>query len=207
MRWVYYNIQEIGIMRYFPLMILCIMSLLCRNSPAEAIVILKSLELFLPPFVIFWIIPLFFNYVNAGTREVYLSYPCSRKKQGILRVMLFMLLFDGFLAAAFFVAVSSWKEYSLYLLILCVQSFFYASLGFLMIVTTKNIVISIGIILGYVGLQVLDTSHIFYIISLSFSSVYNRKLDNIILKLIIVFAISTLLLIYAQRRFDRLEVV
>lgn len=205
MRWVSYNIQEMGILRYFPLMILCIMSLLCRNSPAEAIVILKSLELFLPPFVIFWIIPLFFNYVNAAAREVYLSYPCSRKKQGILRVILFMLLFDGFLTAAFFAAVRSWKEYSLYLLILCVQTFFYAALGFFMIVTTKNIVISIGIILAYVGLQVLDTSHIFDMISLRFSGIYHGKSSTVILKLSIVFAISAFLLVHAQQRFERLE--
>lgn len=207
MRWFYYNFQEIGIIRYIPLMVLLIMSLLCRNSPAETMVILKSAELFLPPFVIFWVIPLFFNYVNADTREVYLSYPCSRKKQGILRIILFMLLFDIFLTTAFFVAIHSWKEYSLYLLILCVQSLFYASLGFLLIVITKNIVISIGIILGYVGIQVLDTSHIFKTISLKFSDIYNGQMGDVILKLIVVFSISIFFLVSAQRRFECLEVV
>lgn len=207
MRWFYYNFQDIGTIRYIPLIALFIMSLLCRNSPADTIVILKSVELFLPPLVICWVIPLFFNYVNADTREVYLSYPCSRKKQGILRVIFFVLLFDVFLAAAFFVAIHSWKEYSLYLLIVCVESYFYASLGFLLIVITKNIVISIGMVLGYVGIQVLDTSHVFQIISLGFYDMYYGQMGNVILKLIIVFSIATLFLVIAQRRFDCLKVV
>lgn len=207
MKWIYYSFQEMGIIRYIPIITLCVMSLLCRNSLAETTVILKAFELFLPPFAIFWIIPLFFNYVNAGTKEVYLSYPYSRKRQGMLRVLLIMLWFDFFMLVAFFIAISSWKEYCLYLLILCVQTFFYVSLGFLLIVMTKNIVVSIGIILAYVGLQVLDSSHIFYLIGLCFYDIINGPIHYIVLKMAIIFIISMFFFVHAQRRFDCMDIV
>lgn len=207
MRWIYYNFRELGMIQYIPVLILLGMTMLCKKSPAETNIILKSFELFLPPLISLWIIPLFYSYVNEDTREVYLSYSCSRKKQGVFRILLFEGIYAIILILAFCFSISSWEDYLYYIPILIVQSFLYACIGFELIVMTKNIVTSIGIILAYVGIQILDTNHTFSLVGVCFYDMLQEGFFSISLKLIVELAIGIFFLLSAQRNFEKMNAV
>jgi len=207
MRWTYYNFRELGVIKYIPVFIMIGMTVLCRKSTAEAEIILKSFELFLPPLVSLWIIPLFYNYVSEGARELYLSYPCAREKTGAFRVLIFAGIYAVLLNLAFYLAVPGWRGFLVYILIFAVQSFLYASAGFLLIVLTKNTVVSMGIILAYAGIQVLDNGRVFSAVSVCFYDMISEGIPVIAFKLIMELVIGTVLLLAAQRHFEKMEVI
>lgn len=206
MKMIYYDFRRLEAFRVIPIAVVCILSLLSMRSTAEEIVILKSMELFLTPLVTWWIVPCFFNYVNEDTREAYLSYPYSRYALGIFRILFWSFIYYVLLLAAFLVRAGRQEGYGLYFLIFMVQVMFYACFSFFLIIYTRNIVLSFGVIWGYVGVQVLDANHRFSGMSVCFYEIFYEGLQAIAMKGIIILVFSMFFMLYAQMRFNRMEV-
>lgn len=202
-----YDFRGMGVMRLIPFIALGLMTVLCFHSRADALIILKAYELFLPAFVVFWIVPLFFNYINPGTQEMFLSYSCSRSRQGIFRVLAFSSFYIVCMWVAYFLTISEWRAYWIYLFLFALQIIFYAAFSFWLVVTIKNEIVSFGVIWSYAGIQILDVSHTFSMIGNCFYDLFESGMRYVLVKAVLFILISGLLLADAQKRFRQMEAV
>jgi hypothetical protein len=197
-------LRELGFIKYIPVIIMFGLAVLFQKSTADTLIKIRSLELFFPPLISLWIIPLFNNYVNEDTGEMFLSYPFSRKKQGAARVLLFTGIYLLLLYLSYIISISFDKSYWFYLFFMTVQCFFFAGISFLLIIKTRNIVVSMEIVLAYAGIQALDVNNTFLIIEVYFyNNIYGDPI-LLIIKVLMEMFLGSLFLVSGQRSFDKM---
>ena len=209
-RLLWYDMKEMGISRFLPIVLLGGLFLFSQSLKSNPDGILRMLELFLPSICAWWIIFLFHNYVEDEGAEVFCAYPTSRRFLGIIRVLIFYFLYLVVLLVFLISMCKSgcikWQILGLYFMQLSVQSLFYGSCGFYFILRTKSTLWSIAMILSIAALTIWGNLPIINsLITLRFYSNENMRFENMWLNMVIILCISAFILYQGQRRFVQYE--
>lgn len=140
--------------------------------------IIPALEFFFPVFAAWWSIFIFQDILEEPGGEIIFSYSISRLQLGIIRVVSFFILYlilmiimllviDHLCIADLFLSLA---------LQLGTESFFFAGLGFLAMVTTLNTGWALTIVVIYSCTQILTAGHMLPFINIY---IFNDKLLTI----------------------------
>lgn len=195
-----YSYKEIKKIIVVTVIVFMLFGFICNTGDAAFIQIIKAYEMFLLPFMGCWSISGFVDFVDSETREVFLSYSRSRMTIGLIRILSLTLGFIFLCTLLFWGTFFGENINRIYFVGICAEIFFWSSLGYLLLMTLRNIMVSISIIWIYTAIQILDVQHYFKIISIY---VYDCDgVASIILKTVLLFILSGLLAIIAQKRFS-----
>lgn len=103
----------------------------------------------------------------------------------------------------FFIPFSELEMKEIYYFCTMTEIIFWSSMGYYLVICTRNIILSISVIWIYTATQVLDVEKYF-----AFIAIYLYPYDTIseiITKGIILLVISAILLFIAQKRFNNLK--
>lgn len=201
-RLFYIYFKELGYIKYITFVIIMILGLFCRLGEAETTIILKSFEMFLLPFSAWWIIQGFYNYVDESAKEIYLSYPLSRFFSGIFKLVCYYIIFFSLIITVF-LYINREEVSIIYIIALLSESLLWIGIGFFLVVFTKNIVLSLGIVWGYVAIQVLDIDKYFKNICIYFYDI--NYFSALISKIIVIDILALFLMLLAQGRFHKMN--
>ncbi|SDX11048.1 hypothetical protein SAMN05444487_11079 [Marininema mesophilum] len=154
-----YDWRSMGVFAYVPLGISIFVFLILLLMGSDLSRVIQFSEMSLPLFASWWSILLMQEFLEQEGNETLFSYPLSRYKMGILRVFLFWGLY--ILVIAWVIGAKQWVDspaphfFSSLFLQLGYESLFYAMVGFLLIVLTKNTVWAMGIMFVYTSTQFL----------------------------------------------------
>ncbi|OYD08992.1 hypothetical protein [Paludifilum halophilum] len=162
--------KSMGILAYVPVAVVALLTgYYTIDPPHDIFYVIRTLEMSVPVFASWWSIFLMQEYVEGVGGETLFSYPLHRWKMGTLRILIFWMLYLSIVAVLLgwvqFLMPDTDLFFSL-LIELGIQSFFFAGLGFLFIVVTKNTSWSMGLVIVYTstlltGGNLIPVSNIF----------------------------------------------
>ena len=175
----------------------------CVMSRPDKMVIMRALESFILPFSGCWVAQGLYSFVREETRELFLSFPVPRKYNGLVRILLYYVVFSILVLAFMFFSpninnllVADW-------LVLLSEISFWMSLGFLITITTHQIIASYAAIWAYAAAQILDSEKHFKALSILY---YPEDSGTLVIhKYGCVIIISILLILFTQSRFEKME--
>lgn len=188
---------------FITLIIYCIMGIICNFGDSKDIQVLKTYEMFLLPFIACWIIYSFWDYVDKNICEIFLSYPKSRLAISFSKISYMLMLYIIMYSILFFISFSSLEMKLVYYFGTISEIIFWSSAGYYLVVCTRNIIFSIAIVWIYTATQVLDVEKYFTFIAIYLYS-YDT-ISEIISKCVILLIISAILLLVAQKKFNKMR--
>ncbi|MFC4775916.1 hypothetical protein ACFO9Q_03875 [Paenibacillus sp. GCM10023252] len=165
-----------------------------------------SISLAVPPLAAWWSIYLMQHLLEEQGGEVLFSYPISIRILGLGRVLLFYLVFE----LALFILILGVCSYQIgyafnFFVQLSIQSLFFASLGFMAMVYTKNTSWSLFIVATYASTQILTNGIVMPLINVYFFRDRILLMEEIWGKLFIITLLSIGVLLTAQHSLNRTE--
>lgn len=185
------------------LIIYSIIGIMCNFGDSKDIQVLKTYEMFLLPFVACWIIYSFWDYVDKNICEIFLSYPKSRLAISFSKITYMLVLYIIVYSILFLISFSELEMKSIYYFGTIAEIIFWSSVGYYLVICTRNIILSISVIWIYTATQVLDVEKYFSLIAIYFYP-YDT-ISEIIIKGGILLIISVILLFVAQKKFDNMK--
>lgn len=185
------------------LIIYSIIGMMCNFGDSKDIQVLKTYEMFLLPFVACWIIYSFWDYVDKNICEIFLSYPKSRLAISFSKITYMLVLYIIVYSILFLISFSELEMKSIYYFGTIAEIIFWSSVGYYLVICTRNIILSISVIWIYTATQVLDVEKYFSLIAIYFYP-YDT-ISEIIIKGGILLIISVILLFVAQKKFDNMK--
>ena len=185
------------------LIIYSIIGMMCNFGDSKDIQMLKTYEMFLLPFVACWIIYSFWDYVDKNICEIFLSYPKSRLAISFSKITYMLVLYIIVYSILFLISFSELEMKSIYYFGTIAEIIFWSSVGYYLVICTRNIILSISVIWIYTATQVLDVEKYFSLIAIYFYP-YDT-ISEIIIKGGILLIISVILLFVAQKKFDNMK--
>lgn len=193
-------LRELGYLKYIMYAVVIVISLFCGLNEILPLSVFETFEMFIFPLSGWWMIQEFYSYIDEDEREVFLSYPISRRYVGRLKYICTLLCFSipVIVIMAFLVGEQSRPIFYLEMIS---ESVFWISCGFFLIVFIRNIVISVGIVWIYASIQILDVSGSFRPISICY---YFVDASAAPMKMAVLFAIAVVLYLVSQKKFKRM---
>ena len=185
------------------LIIYSIIGIMCNFGDSKDIQVLKTYEMFLLPFVACWIIYSFWDYVDKNICEIFLSYPKSRLAISFSKITYMLVLYIIVYSILFLISFSELEMKSIYYFGTIAEIIFWSSVGYYLVICTRNIILSISVIWIYTATQVLDVEKYFSLIAIYFYP-YDT-ISEIIIKGSILLIISVILILVAQKKFDNMK--
>ena len=191
--------KELGYLKYVIYAVTVGLAVFCWGNGIQPLSILESFEMFIFPLSGWWVIQEFYSYVDEEEREVYMSYPLSRRYIGIIG---YTCAFSLFAVPAVMILACLLRQQNsvLFYGTMFSEILVWISMGFFFVMMTKNIVVSVGIIWIYASMQILDISGSFRPISICFYFV--SDIHIMFRKMIVLFFIAAALSISAQKKFE-----
>ncbi|MBM7602715.1 hypothetical protein JOC75_000685 [Metabacillus crassostreae] len=188
----FFEIKSMGLSAILPL--LALLFLVFFNYSELGPEIARKLSIFIEfvicPLAAWWCMYLFIDYYEDNMGEVLFTYPVSIFFHGVLRALMFLLCFLALFIICLFLISQRHEEilFSIQVLQYIPQSILYGALGFCLIVLTRNIVIPILCIVGYVagkyftgGSKLMPVYNImFFDIESSYQLLLEKALINIV---------------------------
>ncbi len=213
-RLIYYDYKEMGIIMFVPVLTIITVTVYGINLYFETpeiqntkatIMILNLLQFFVPPLASWWIIIAFHKYVDEEGTEVVFSYGLPYKVIGIGRIVFFLIAFCIIvlisIAVLFITNVCNFELLAITYLILAIQSLFYSSCGFILILCCKNTVSSIAVILIIAFFSIWKNVPIISnYLSVTVFMQSQMSIEKIYIKLIFIVFISISFLYKAQKK-------
>ena len=185
---VRFEIKSMGISFFLP--IVGLLFLLFFNYTDSGPDFVRKLSLYIEfiicPMAAWWCSYLFLDYYEENLEEILFTYPVSMVFHGILRVFVFLALYlPGFFIVM--VAISLTHE-TMLLKTQIIQYFpqciLYAAIGFLLMVTSRNIIVPILSITGYIAVKYFTSGSelfpIYNIMAFGFDNSSQYLLDKFI---------------------------
>lgn len=163
-------------------------------------------EVLLPVFAAWWSVFMFQDILEEEGSEVIFSYPVSRWRLGVERVLMFLCLYLLLIVIEslymFWISGTNW---TVNLIQYSSQSFFYACLGFLLMAILRNCSWAILVIASYASFQILTRGNILPVSSIYFFDVREPALSAIAGKLLIIIIMGAVMLLVSQYILGRTE--
>lgn len=185
------------------LIVYSIIGILCNFGDSKDIQVLKTYEMFLLPFVACWIIYSFWDYVDKNICEIFLSYPKSRLAISFSKITYMLVLYVIVYSILFLISFSELEIKTIYYFGTITEIIFWSSIGYYLVICTRNIILSMAAIWIYTATQVLDVEKYF-----AFIAIYVYPYDTIseiITKCFVLLVISVILLSVAQKKFNNMK--
>lgn len=198
-----YILQEEKMIIIITLIVYGFLGGLCNLGGAAQILILKTYEIFLIPFVACWSIYAFWDYVDNDVYEVYLSYPKSRLIISFSKIAVVLMLYLIMYSILFWYTFTELDIRAIYYIGTTGEIFFWTAIGYCLIICSRSIIISIASVWIYTAIQILDVEKHF-----SFMAIYLYVYDNanaIVIKAGILLMISVILITITQLKFNRMK--
>ncbi|MDL4839493.1 hypothetical protein [Aquibacillus rhizosphaerae] len=154
---VMFEIKSMGISFYLPIAVL--LYLLVLNYTGSGPDFIRRLSLFIEfivcPLAAWWSIYLLLDYYEEGLEKLLFSYPVSVLFHGLIRVLLFLFIYlIGVLLVLFAISLThNTMGLKSQLLQYYPQCLLYAAVGFFLMVATRNIIVPLLSITGYVAVK------------------------------------------------------
>lgn len=159
--------MALGKSAYIPFLVDVLLIMYCRLFENQRIISI-ALQAVLPVVAAWWCIICFYNLVEEDGNEVFFSYPINRWWIGIGRCLSFYMLYIITIYIIILLCGVDIVIIKSVFIQLIIQSFFYVSLGFMLVLITTNTGVSIGLVIGYCTFQLLSQGKV-----LSFINIYN----------------------------------
>ncbi|XQY90219.1 hypothetical protein ACNRWW_11755 [Metabacillus sp. HB246100] len=150
-----FEAKSMGLSAILP--IISLLFLVFFNYSEQGPEITRKLSIFIEfvicPLSAWWCIYLFIDYYEDNMEEVLFTYPVSIFFHGILRTLIFLFSFIAFFLICLIPLSYRHEEflYSMQVLQYIPQCILYGSLGFCLMIISRNIVIPLLCIVGYVA--------------------------------------------------------
>lgn len=178
--------------------------LMCLCSNANSMQILKIYEMFLLPHSACWAIYSLLDYIEPNIREVFLSYPKSRLSMGFGKATYMSFIFIILFGILFFLSFPHMQESFLYFSALCIEIIFWSYLGFFLIVTSQNVILSMSLIWIYTAIQILDIEKYFETLSIY---MYNcDSMNSIMSKISVLLLLGFTFAFRGHKKFSKMTV-
>ena len=171
---------------------------------SEYDLLLDNIQFLATPVAVWWILYSFYYYVEDEGAEVYFTYSISRKYLGIGRICFFYSIYIVLIS---FLLLSCNQLKVQFLLPLCIQGYILCTFSFFCILSFRSIVLSLGSIVIYVFANMLNPSLANSFFSIYFNYSIDMKLQDVIIKSIILFIAGTYLLLKAQYKLDHFQFI
>lgn len=159
-----------------------------------------------PVFSAWWVIMLFHSCVEDDGAEAFYSYCYSRKILGIGRIAALTVIFVALLMlsgiAFLSVGIIRFDQLLPFVLILSVQSLFFESAGYLIIMAVRNMLWSFSAILLLSYINIWGFPGIGQYLNIEIDISGGMGLGQILPKLTVIAVLSAILAVIAQRLFD-----
>ena len=197
-----YDFKGMGYNSIVPIIAIIFISIYARMITDSMYPVMIFLERFAPVFASWWIIQSIYLYVEKETCEIFLSYSYSRIEFGVVRVSILLFAYTILI----FLATCHLNIFNIYVwLQLTVQSFFYASLGFFLVIYLQNGLWSTAIIFIVFALNCLNEYFGSSIFGAQFYNIQPVTLYDITSPGIRILIVSTILLILAQYKLLKVQ--
>ncbi|MDQ0232715.1 hypothetical protein [Metabacillus malikii] len=186
-----FELKTMGLSAVLPIIAFLILVFLNYTDQGPEITRMLSIliEFVICPLAAWWCIYLFIDYYEDNMEEVLFTYPVSALYHGVLRSLIFLTCFLVIFTVCLILISQKHEEilFSMQVLQYLPQCLLYGAIGFSLMVVTKNIVIPILCIVGYVagkyftgGSKLFPVYNImFYEIESSYQLVIEKALINI----------------------------
>jgi len=144
---------------YMPILTTLLLIVIIVFNDGDLTQTMPVIELIFPLFGCWWSVFILQDLLSEPGNELLFSLPVSRLKVGIFNVLLFFLLYV-ILLAIMLIVIMKWVDFNASIslgLQLTGQAFFYAGLGFLSMVLTRNTGWSLLVVTAYLSFQLLTT--------------------------------------------------
>lgn len=152
-----FEVKSMGFSFYVPLILLFLSIVYVMwSSSVDAIRHTSNLlEFVICPFSAWWSIYLFLDYYEDMTSEVLFSYPLSTFFHGIMRITSLLIFFLMGLFLLLFLITLKYPDISLgdISILYLPQAILYSYLGFTMMVLSRNIILPLLILVGYLAMK------------------------------------------------------
>lgn len=186
---------------WIPFLLFGFLFLYAQLMKSEQELLFGNLQFLATPLATWWMIQAFYYFVEDEGGEVYFTYSISRRYLGIDRFFFFYSLY----AALILILLASCGLFRMQVLILfLIQGYLLQAVAFFLILYVRSIVLSLGSIIIYVGINMLNST-----ISNSIISIYIEYggIESVMYKSLLIFGIGTCFLYLAQRKLERFEFV
>lgn len=143
---------------YFPFLVGILLIVYCSFIHGNVKYMVPALEMIIPALCAWWSIFLLQDSLEEEGSETLFTYPSARWILFIPKILLFFVIFLLFLMLLLFMILSINNQLAGYFSLLVqlgVESFFFANLGFISIVLTRNVSWALYIIAAYTSFQII----------------------------------------------------
>lgn len=188
---IFFDWKAMGWLAYIPVILSILLIIYSKLNNYLLVEVVPATELLLPSFTSWWTIFIFQEILEESGGETLFTYPLKRWNLGVYRVVVFLILYLVLiiLTQLFILKNVGYKDFISFTIQLGVQSLFFGTLGFLLIVITRNTGWSIVIIASYVSLQILTKGEF-----LTLLNVFTFKNRILPLESIVEFSVKPILL-------------
>ncbi|NMI07148.1 hypothetical protein HF638_24455 [Paenibacillus sp. SZ31] len=154
-----YTWKAMSFNAYMPILTTLLLILILIFNDGDLTQTMPVIELIFPLFGSWWSIFVLQDLLSEHGNELLFSLPVSRFKIGIFNVLLFFFLYV-ILLTIMLIVLMKWINLNAAIslvLQLSAQAFFYAGLGFLAMVLTRNTGWSLLVVTSYLSFQLLTT--------------------------------------------------
>ena len=178
-------------------------------DPWQPFLVLNMYQQLIPPLASWWVIMLFYSFVEDEGAEAFFSYGFSRKVLGTGRAATVMGAFSVLTlitcTALLFVNKYPMADVMKFYLVLLTQSWYYGGIGFLVLVMIRNMLWTFAIVMMVLYINIwggLTEISRYLVITVEIGK--SLELKDIWIKLVSTLVFSIVFFYLAQKRFNKL---
>ncbi|WP_026678860.1 hypothetical protein [Fictibacillus gelatini] len=163
-------------------------------------ILLKQMEFLIVPFSAWWIIFLYHDYFEEGGSDLLYSYPLKAEEHGLLRIGVFSALYEILIAICCMFLIVRFPDANFFVLFIqyAAESLLYISIGFVIILLTKKVMVPILMIVAYVSTEFLTEGSIIPVFHIMSFNTEPLSFDQIIFSVLLNGCISVILFVFGH---------